>query len=178
MLAVDDSPLTGSSVACVGVVARTDKGAGQAVEGLLVFRVTKDGSDSTDELLRAVTRSRFKQQLKAVLVHSVTLAGLNILDLPRLSGELGIPVLAVTKRAPKKGELTAALAAAHQRGKIKLVKKAGETHEHKGNYFHCAGIGPAEAGRLLERFGGYPWPLRLAHLVATALARGESRGRA
>ena len=49
-----------------------------------------------------------------------------------------------------------------------------------GLYLACAGAPAQAAARLVEasrRKGEMPEPLRLAHLIASAVARGQSRGR-
>jgi endonuclease V-like protein UPF0215 family len=49
-----------------------------------------------------------------------------------------------------------------------------------GLYVAAAGLSPAEAAALVRRMLGksrLPEPLRIAHMVAGALATGQSRGR-
>jgi hypothetical protein len=179
ILALDDGPLDRPSVPVAGVVARLNAPEpGELVEGFLLFTVRRDGTDAGRAVARAVKRSRFAPQLRALLVNSITLGGLNLLDLPRLHRELRLPILAVTRKPPTPGRLASALRAARQPRKLSLVARAGEAHPFRAGWFHAAGIAPPEARRLLDSFGGYPWPLRLAHLAATAAARGESGGRA
>lgn len=180
VVAVDDASFyrKQKSVDCVGVVAR-----GDAIEGVLFFRVRRDGFDSTHKLLRAIKRSRFKQGLKLVLLNGVALAGLNIVDMQELSQSLRVPVLALTRNKPHGQEIEKAVFSAPASEKrMKLLAKAGEASEFvvAGTrlYAHFTGATHSHATTFLSSFNGFPEPLRLAHLIASALARGESKGRA
>ncbi|MFH1106601.1 MAG: DUF99 family protein [Candidatus Micrarchaeota archaeon] len=176
ILCIDDSPPDAlGRVLCVGVMTRDKE-----VEGVLTFRVRRDGTDSADELIAAVEKSRFAGHAKIIVTNGVTFGGLNLLDVRKIVGELGVPWVGVVRRRPSDGAMGKALAAAHDdkrllRRKLVLLENAGENHSAGNTFFQAMGIGPEEAGRLLK--GGYPGGLRLAHLVATAVAEGESHGR-
>ncbi len=67
---------SGAKVLLVGVVARQGQ-----VEGILSGRIMTDGDDSTKIMLKLVSGSRFRDQVKLIALNGVALAGLNIVDL-------------------------------------------------------------------------------------------------
>jgi hypothetical protein len=158
----------------VGVVGREDE-----VEGVLSFRVQVDGEDSTKMIIRSASRSRFYDQIRLVAVHGVTLAGLNVVDLPSLGRELGIPVVGVVRRRPHAGELEKAVRASgiaveRKLALLRKIRKGSEAFRMEGFYFQAAGITKDE---LRGVSGSAVRFLRLAHIIANGVARGESRGR-
>ena len=180
ILAIDDAPARGTRVKIIGVIARLDD---QRPEAILSFNITKDGTDATAQLIRAAQKSRSGEQLKAVITHSITLGGLNVLDLPKLAKELEIPIIAVTRKPPRsRGEDRSIQKALSRlkRGKEKsrLVSVAGKAYAFHSGWFHAAGTSAEKARSILQFFEGYPWPLRLAHLIAAGVTTGESKGRA
>ncbi len=176
VIAVDDSPLRGKRILCTGVVARLAASSWFGVEGIISFKVARDGSDSAEKLVGAVKKSKFFKQIRAIIVHSVTLAGLNVLDTKKVWTELGVPVICVTKKKPEENEIQRALSNKGWLKKKRLVEEAGPVHRAAGVFFHSVGATPEEAGLVLKRLGGYPWPLRLAHLIGAAVVLGESAG--
>ena len=68
--------------------------------------------------------------------------------------------------------------------RLKIVENAGEVYstkiKNKKIYFQCAGISEYEARKILKlssKRSAIPEPIRLAHLIATGIVNGESRGR-
>lgn len=172
-IAVDDSAFSRAQkkVACAGVVCR-----GAVVEGVFSFSVTRDGFDSTQKILAAISASRLAQGTKLVLLNGIALAGLNLVDIGALSQELGAAVIAVTANKPRAGEMRKAIEAVAGAGKkIVLLEKAGRMRGFvvggKRFYAQFAGCPPGQARALLSSFGGFPEPLRLAHLVAGAVGK-------
>lgn len=150
----------------------------EGVEGALSFFVTRDGRDSAQKIVESVRRSPFRDQVRAIITHTVTLAGFNIIDIRKLSKSLNVPVVCVTKRKPDEAKVLAALENFRDwNRRAALIENAGKLREVNGFWYYCAGIGPKEAEVLLKRFRGYPWPLRLAHIVAGAVEKGFSTGR-
>ena len=177
ILGIDDSPFTRSDkkVLVVGVVYREG-----LVEGVLSTKVERDGSDSTQKLISLVKGSRFKPQLRLVMLNSINLAGFNVVDINKLSSELGMPVIAVTRKKPRDELVRSALKkVAGCRKKLELVEKAGEAFKitsGKSKWFvQLAGISEREAGEVLRTQGVEA--IRTAHVIASGIILGESRGR-
>lgn len=182
VLAFDDGPFTwdDATVPVVGVVAR---GAAY-VEGVLRTEVAVDGDDATDALAAALERSRWRGQVRAVLLDGIALGGFNVVDLDALHDRLRVPVLTVTQGEPDLPAMEAALRAhvPDAERKIDLLRRhAPRTYRTEGKPLAVRAVGlderdvPALLAATTVR-GLVPEPLRLAHLIATAYAEGESRG--
>lgn len=180
VIGFDDAPFTRkqSRVPVLGVVMTKDR-----MDGLVIDRVRRDGSDATEVIARMVLETPFYSHVRAVMLDGITLAGFNVVELPRLHHLLGIPVLVVMRRQPDFERIHAALIG-HVRGgarKWRLIEQAGTPEPLRGVFVQRAGLTLAAADLLLQtwvRQGKLPEPLRLAHLIGTALVGGVSHGRA
>ncbi len=183
VLGIDDSPFRfGSGTALVvGVLVR----APDYIEGVMRTEVAVDGMDSTEKVVEMISRSRYLDQAKVLMMDGIALAGFNLVDIDRVHEALGLPVLTVTRDRPDLGEMRSALVkhfddwkeryALLTRHQLKEIPTG-----HKPLY--ASGIGLEwsefeELVRLSTVRGAVPEPLRMAHLIASAMARGESRGR-
>ncbi|MDD5317108.1 MAG: DUF99 family protein [Candidatus ainarchaeum sp.] len=176
VLGVDDSPFTekDSRVLVVGVVERQGK-----VDGVLSTTVERDGDDSTERISSMVRGSRFLPQIRAVLLSSIMMGGFNVVDIARLSGETGLPVVAVVRRKPDMARVLRALSRVRGAGpKRERMEKAGEPVRLAGLYAQVAGIPRSGAEEILGRRKGVPEAVRLAHVIAGGVTRGESSGKA
>jgi len=175
VLGIDDSPFKGKDerVLVVGVVWRRG-----VVEGVLSAHVKRDGLDSTAKLEGMVKKSKFRPQIRMIVLHGATLAGFNIVDIRKLSERLALPVIAVTKRKPHAVRVKKALKNFEDwERRWELVKSAGPVFRAGGLYMHLAGIGKEDARRFLSSFEGMPEPVRLAHIIGSGIVRGESHGK-
>ncbi len=178
VLGIDDGPFDPGRSADTLVVGVVMAGA-DLVEGVLSMRLPIDGGEATPALAAWITRSRFHPLLRAVLLDGITIAGLSVIDLPALGAAVGLPVIAATRRRPSSDRLADALRAAGYPERIESIERAGPAHECGDIFFECAGIDEADARTILESQRGkshIPECLRLAHIIATGLATGESRG--
>lgn len=182
VLAWDDGPFArgDARVPVVGVVMR---GAAY-VEAVLTTDVAVDGDDATAQLEAAIARSRYRTQISAIFVDGIAFGGFNVVNLERLSAATGVPAVSVTRGGPDLAAMRAALEKAFADGGVRwaLIERqrprpiATETNPV---CIHPVGISFEEATRLVALTtarGLTPEPLRLAHLIATAIVRGESRG--
>ncbi|MEM3030576.1 MAG: DUF99 family protein [Candidatus Micrarchaeia archaeon] len=173
VLAIDDAPFTRGEkeVLVVGVVWRSG-----VVEGVLATRVRRDGSDATAKLAALANNSRFKEGLRLILLHSITLAGFNIVDIKKLAAATGVPVLTLVRRKPDTANVKTALRKFRDfKRRWALIERAGGIHRIGRFYCQFAGVGEREAKEALRQAGAEG--LRLAHLIASGVTRGESRGR-
>lgn len=105
-----------------------------------------------------------------------------MIDLQGLYDAVGIPVVAVSRRAPDLNAIRRALLE-HVRGgarKWRLIEQAGPMQPAAGLYVQRCGIVQFEAEALLTRLATHsrmPEPLRVAHLIAAGVTLGESRHR-
>ena len=145
-----------------------------------------DGSDANDIILRILHDSRYTEGLSLIFVDGIALGGFNVVDIDLLHRELGIPVVTVTRDQPDIPAMVQALkkkfvdwerrAEVITRNRLERVSTS-----HKPVFVTSAGISSAEIREAIELStvrGALPEPIRMAHLIATAIAKGESHGSA
>jgi endonuclease V-like protein UPF0215 family len=183
---IDDAPFEfgnrSARATVIGAVVR----APAYLEGVLRFDVAVDGCDATDEIAKALSKSRFLEQIRAVMIDGIALAGFNIVDIRNLSGRLGIPVVTVTRDRPDMRSIESALSKHFEDWKERLriisdVPLLAMETENKPIFVSYAGTSEGEALRLIKATtvkGAIPEPIRMAHIVAGGVTRGESKGKA
>lgn len=171
VLSVDDSPLVGSKVLCVGVVSN-----GSNVEGVLTFKIKRDGVDASKKLIERIKNSKFHFSL--ILIHGVVLGGFNVIDLNSIFLNTGVPVICVFKSGRDREMLKAAEKIFGLKRR-KLIEKAGVPKNFGKLRFYHAGLTEGEAKHFLSHLAesGFPWSLRLAHLIGSGVVLGESKGK-
>jgi endonuclease V-like protein UPF0215 family len=180
----DDGPFDfdDGDVPVVGVVMRGHS----YVEAVLHDEVAVDGADATDTLASALDRSRYLDGLEAVLVDGVALGGFNVVDLTRLSEEVDKPVVSVTRGEPDREDIRDVLRSHFDdwQDRMAVIDDHWPHPVDLGDAtvsVHAVGMDDDEIPELLATTtarGLLPEPLRLAHLVSTALLEGESSGQA
>ncbi len=170
------SKLNREKTILIGVVM---KGSREVV-GVLSRWITVDGRDATDLIADAVINSRFKD-LRVILLKGITYAGFNVVDVERLNRETGLPVVVVVRKRPNLEAMEAALRKHFDdaEGRIELLRKAPPLHELIPEKLYIQFLGldertATEIVRITTRTGLVPEPLRLAHMIASALMSGES----
>jgi len=184
ILGIDDSAFEFKDETCavVGVVMRADG----YLEGVMVDEVGVDGDDANRVLAHMINRSRYKKQLRLILTDGIALGGFNIIDLEKLNRDTDIPVAAVTRKVPDFDEMKKAMKNHFSdwkrrydiicKGKIFSVPT-----QHKPIYVKGFGMDSHELQLSVKKTilrGALPEPIRIAHIIATAIAKGESKGRA
>ena len=181
VIAFDDAPFAREhrgDVLLVGAVC-----AGGRLDGVLTGKVRRDGTNATRVMTELIARSRFRDQVHAVLLQGIAVAGFNVVDLSALHRDVGVPVLVVARKKPDLAAIRRALFD-HVRGgarKWALIEQAGPMERLADVWVQRAGISAQAAGKLLDRLalhGRLPEPIRTAHLIAGGLGAGESRHRA
>lgn len=191
ILGIDDSPFEKSdrSVLVVGAVFR----GGEYMDCLLTCEIEKDGLNATEKISEMIKKSRNKGQLQYLMFKGNTLGGFNIIDIKKLFKIASLPVLVVMRRKPNLPKIEKALKHfKDKKERIEIIRKAGKIFEYKVShkelgyknkkiFFQTAGMEEAEARKILKltiRHGLIPEPLRIAHIIAHGIKKGESRGRA
>lgn len=182
VLGIDDAPFSfrDALTEVVGVVVR----APGYVEGVLMDHVAVDGRDAGERLAAMIGRSRFRDNLALILLDGAAVGGFNIVDLDALHATTRIPVATVTGRQPDAGSMETAIRGRFQDAEERLAllrrhKLNKVWASHKPLYVSCIGMDLRDLADAIARCtvrGSVPEPLRIAHLVATAMKRGESRG--
>ena len=152
------------------------------VEGFMVDSIEVDGMDATHKIVSMVRRSKFREQLKCIFLSGLTFGGFNIADINEINRRTGIPVVVVMRKMPNFQDIERALMnVENYEERIRTIQKAGEIHSLNELFVQLAGCNEDEARLFLKAStlkGKMPEPLRIAHMVASAIVHGESRGRA
>lgn len=185
ILGFDDGPFEkkDKTVPVIGVVFR----GGSFLDGILRTNVKVDGLDSTKKIIKLINTSRHKQQLKVIMFDGITFGGFNILDIKQIYKKTGLPVIVVNRKHPNLEEVKNALKNFKDFEKRwKIILRAGKIKEckikeNKKVYYQSIGLEDEETEeiiRLSSTHSFIPEPLRVAHLIATGIVKGESGGRA
>lgn len=176
----DDGPFRrrpGARVPVHGIVC-----AGTRFEGMLAGAIRRDGFGATRRLIGLLTASKFHEQVHLVLLDGIAMGGFNVIDLPALAEAVARPCVAVMRRRPDLERVRLALERlSHPQRRWATILRAGPVHEYPPFVFQCVGAEPeivAEALRCVTDTGHVPEALRLAHLIGSALATGQSSRRA
>jgi hypothetical protein len=156
--------------------------AGARFDGIVTGRVRRDGANATTAIAQMIAGSKFARHVQLVMLQGIAFAGFNVVDIHALSEFLARPVLVVARRGPDMRAIREALLSRVPGGarKWRLIEKAGAMEPLAGVWVQRAGLSTTEAETALERFATVsrvPEPLRAAHLIASGLGLGESRGR-
>lgn len=184
ILGIDDSALLNEKVMIVGTVFR----GADWMDGVLRSDITKDGVDATDIIINMIIKSKHYGQIRVVMLDGITYAGFNVVDINEIYGQTGIPVIVVMRSMPDFEKIKAALKYFPDGDeRWIIIQKAGKIDEIAGGkekssiYVQKAGINleiVLKIIRLTSIRSNIPEPLRVAHLIATGIILGESRGKA
>ncbi|OGS56586.1 MAG: hypothetical protein A3K60_02090 [Euryarchaeota archaeon RBG_19FT_COMBO_56_21] len=182
ILGIDDSPFKfkDQHALVVGALVRVPN----YLESVMKTEVVVDGTDATLKLVEMIKRSRYREQIKAVMLDGITLAGFNVVDIEQLCSSTGTPVITITRNKPDLEKMRDAMMKYFDDWKVryevitKLELRRVKT-EHKPVYVSSCGGDDREMDALVSAAtvkGAIPEPIRIAHLVASAMVRGESYG--
>ncbi len=190
IIGIDDSPFNkfekGKPVLVVGTIFR----GGNFIDGVVSTRVKIDGTDATKKLVSLINHTKFKPQLQAIFLKGIALAGFNVIDIKELSRKTKLSVIVVMRDYPDFEKIRKALRNVSNGSKrFELIKKAGKIQKveikHRGVYniiyIQFTGLSLAKAREFLEISATHsliPEPLRVAHIIASGVINGESRGKA
>jgi hypothetical protein len=182
VLGIDDAPFKfgDGEVPIVGAMLR----APSYLEAVMTSSVNVDGDDASAKVVTMISSSRYKEQIKLTLIDGIALGGFNVVDIGEIFERTGIPVATVTRDLPDVEGMSKALkkhfADWERRLDIissKEIKMVATKHSHL--FVSFVGISEEELVRTMEGctvVGALPEPIRVAHLIATAIVRGESKG--
>ena len=183
ILGIDDSPFTFTDKygTVIGVVMR----GGEYLECVLRSQVAIDGNDATYVCKEMIQNTKHRKQLRAVMLDGVALGGFNIINIDGLYDSTSLPVITITRDKPDFEKIRLALQKNFDDWKERydLLKK-GEIYtvktSHNPVYVKCVGISIEEAKEIINLStirGVIPEPIRVAHLIASGITRGESYGK-
>ena len=188
ILGIDDGPFgfgEGNRALLVGTVFR----GGAWLDGVLTTKVLVDGDDATTEIIQMILKSRHRGQVRVVMTDGLTVGGFNVIDAREVFRSSGLPVISVTRSKPDLDSIRAALKKfPDSEQRWERIRKAGPPVKHvfgrprgKGSvYFQGFGIREEDAHSIIEMTSTrslMPEPVRVAHIIASGVTRGESYGR-
>ncbi len=184
VLGIDDSPFKfgDEKTTVIGVVMRIPS----YIEAVLRTEVKVDGNDACEKLKVMINSSRYKDQLKMIMLDGVALGGFNVVDIKELYEENHLPIITVTREKPNLEAMENALKEHFEDWQKRLdVIKMGELitikTPHKPIFVKFVGIELEDVKKIIEQStirGVLPEPIRVAHLIASGITTGESYGRA
>lgn len=158
-------------VQLIGAIFR----GGQFLDGLLSTTITKDGTDATEKIAKAIKQTRHYDQLSYVMTNGITFAGFNLVDIRKLNRETGLPVIAVQRQKVNMEKFLLAMKRVKNYEKrADIVKQAGKIYSFGGIFYQRSGLNISECEQLLRTtttHANIPEPLRAAHLIASGLSR-------
>ena len=180
ILGIDDSNFTREDldVLVVGALLR----GGYWIDGVLSTHVQRDGLDATEKIINMILKTRYKD-LRAIMLKGVTIAGFNLIDIEKLNLDTGLPVVVVMRKMPDLESIEKALSnLKYKEKRVEIIGRAGRIYqgtvqEESDIFFQFKGIEEDDARELIRissMHSNIPEPLRVAHIIATGVVRGES----
>ena len=184
ILGWDDGPFHKGEKGKVILVGTIFRG-GSFMDGILKTEIEIDGLDATMKIAKAVEKTKHKD-LRVIMLGGITFGGFNFVDIKELYRKTGLPVLVVIRRRTGMKKFREAMKRLPDFEKRwKAVENAGDFFrillKGKGIYFQKTGLTEEEAKKIIKltaKRGLIPEPLRVAHLIASGIVKGESIGRA
>jgi endonuclease V-like protein UPF0215 family len=184
ILGIDDAPFTFSEKysTVIGVVMR----GGEYLESVLHNQVTIDGTEATAICTEMIEHSRHRKQLKVAMLDGVCLGGFNVVDIREVYDATGLPMMTITRDKPDFETIKHALRTHFKdwNARWKIIRR-GTLHQiptrHNPIYIKYEGLSLLEAKEIINIStirGVIPEPVRVAHLIASGITRGESYGKA
>ena len=180
IIGIDDSPFKKFKRGNILVVGTIFRG-GTLLDGILTTKVSIDGNNSTKKLIHMINKSKFKPQLRCILLNGIAVAGFNIINIKELNQKTKIPVIVVIRKYPDFKKIEETLKKIKKQHKYKLIQEAGPVEKVGNIYIQRKGITLKKAEEILKLTctrSLIPEPIRVAHLIAGGVITGESKGKA
>jgi hypothetical protein len=188
ILGIDDAPFSFDQKKdqkkgiVIGVIIRGNS----YVEAILSTKVEVDGSDATEKVVEMVNKTKYKPQVKAILIDGIALGGFNVVDIEKLYQSAEIPVITITRNKPNFESIKKALQSHFKDWEKRFnLMCTGELKEIQTRFnplwVKYVGLdldGVKEIIKLNTLRGALPEAIRLAHLIARGVELGESSGNA
>jgi uncharacterized protein len=184
LLGIDDSPFsfTEKYTTLIGVVMR----GGQYIECVLSDKVTIDGTEATQVCIRMIQKTKHREQLRAGLLDGVCFGGFNVVDIIKVYEQTSLPLMTITRDKPDFPKIKKALQKNFSDWETRWdVINSGKLYkiitQHNPIFVKLAGLSLEEAEEIIKIStirGVIPEPIRVAHLIASGITRGESYGKA
>ncbi len=180
VIGIDDSPFNKFGKGNVLIVGAVFRG-GSFLDGVLSTKVSIDGDNSTKKIIEMINKCKFKPQLQCIFLDGIAVAGFNVIDVKELSKKTKLPVIVIIRRKPNIEKIKKTLIKIGKKNKIRLIDKAGSVVPVGEIYIQLTGLSVEKAKEILKitcTRSLIPEPIRIAHLIASGITFGESRGKA
>lgn len=180
VIGIDDAPFNKFKKGNVSVIGAVFRG-GSFLDGVLSTKVNVDGDDSTKKITDMINKCKFKPQLQCIFLDGIAVGGFNVIDVKELSKKTKLPVIIIIRRKPNIEKIKKTLIRIGKQDKIKLIEKAGSVVPVGKIYMQLTGLSIEKAKEILKIVctrSLIPEPIRIAHLIASGITFGESRGKA
>ena len=184
ILGIDDAPFpphTKNKVMLIGTVFR----GGIWLDGVLRTHITGDGEDSTEKIIIMVNKTRHKDQIGVIMLDGITFGGFNLVNIKKIFEKTGVPIIVIMRKFPNFEKIKKALLRFDDHEKRwNSILDAGEVFKIENKepiYIQISGIDLEDAKEIVALSttrSAIPEPIRVAHLIATGVESGESRGSA
>lgn len=160
----------------IGVVYR----GGEWMEGCMQVPIRVDGDDATERLAEMVKSSSHYGQLRVIMTRDTIVGGANVLNLPTLFQETGLPVIAVSDSKPDMTRVKKAFKRIHPdswKNKYDSLEKSGPIQAVESRpgramvYVQWAGLTFEQTVELVQKTATrsrIPEPIRVADLIASS----------
>jgi len=148
---------------------------GPVVEAAFFRYIEVDGLDATDAIL-SMLNTRHGRQVRLLFINGAAMGGTNVVDPSRLP----VPFIAIVRKPPTDEFFDALRRSRWADIKIKIAKRYHwrKVETERGILWVASNMqNPVKYVSLYQLASVVPEPLRLAHICATAVTLGESRGR-
>ncbi len=178
VLGIDDSAFDkfkDKTCLIIGTVFR----GGNFIDGVMTTEVDVDGTNATENITKMINRSKFKSQLRVILLDGIFMAGFNILDIEKIHATTKIPVIAVMRKIPNIRKIESILKKIGMKDKVSLMKKAGKIEKCQNIYVQSKGLTSPQVREILKiccTHADIPEALRVSHIIAAGVVLGESHG--
>lgn len=147
------------------------------LDAVMTGKVTTDGEDSASRIADILSNSRYLKQVRCIMSDGACLAGFNVLDIDELYERTSIPVITVSNETPNTESMMTALKNnfGDWERKLELITDHPPRELELGDgvcYVREKGITPEAADDAVRRCtvrGRVPEPVRLAHMIASAI---------
>lgn len=184
ILGIDDAPFpthTKNEIMLIGTIFR----GGTWLDGVLRTYITGDGDDSTAKIIEMVNKTRHKDQIGVIMLDGITFGGFNIANIKEIFQDTGIPLIVIMRKFPNFEKIKKALLRFEDhKERWKSIIDAGKVYRIENKepiHIQIRGIDLEDAREIVTLSttrSAIPEPVRVAHLIAAGVQKGESKGSA
>jgi uncharacterized protein len=185
IIGIDDSPFSSKEKEGSLILGTIFRG-GDYLEGVVSTYILVDGSDATPKIAKMINKTKHKDQLQVIMLDGIAVGGFNVIDIHELGDRTKLPVIVIMRHKPNLENIKKALQNVdNSEHRFKLIEKAGQIYECEVGdgeiFFQSYGVSPEKTKEIIKisvKYGHMPEPIRTAHMMASGIVDGESRGRA